>query len=352
MATTFNPPMTLESIAEVLAEHAAETEREGRLAPASVEALRGAGLFALGRPATDGGASAADLLETLTLLGAACPASAWVAGTSAVSKRFAALCFGPEMADSVIPPDAPACGSGHPQGRLIGDGEVRLDGRWRWISGCQIAEVAVLGAPTPGPDPVSPLSAAIVPLDTLRIEPDWDVAGMRGTGTHAVVADDLPVPPGHHAPFTFAASFVMFSAVAAAGPVLGAATGARALAHQRMGDSRSAHALGLALEATQRVDDALVIARAVAREADLLEASATMPDLMGLRSRLGRAVKLAVAAFDPILDLHGASGFRSEQPVQRLWRDATVASRHPLILGAAVDEQYAEQLKAHHGVQP
>jgi alkylation response protein AidB-like acyl-CoA dehydrogenase len=340
---TFTPAPTIDIVTRVLAEHAAETEREVRPAPESVEALRAAGLFALGMPEADGGASVSALLETLTRLATACPASAWVTGTCAVSKRFAALSFGPEIAAALIAPEAPACGSGQPQGRLVGDGgELRLEGRWRWISGCQIAEVAVLGARTPGADPVSPLSAAIVPVDALRIEPDWDVAGMRGTGSHAVVAEGLPVSPTHHTPFAFAPAFVIFSAVSVAAPVLGAAAGALELARERVGDSRTARAC--ALEATQRVDDALVIARAVAQEADSLGASVAMPDVTALRSRLGRAVKTAVAAFDPILDLHGASGFRSEQPVQRLWRDASVGSRHPLILSAAVDEQYAEQL--------
>ena len=340
---SFVPAPALDTVASVLAEHAVETEREARVAPESVEALRAAGLFALGIPEADGGASVSGLLETLTQLGAACPASAWVTGTSAVSKRFAALAVDSEIAPPAIAPDAPACGSGQPRGRLVGEGgEFRLEGRWQWISGCEIAEVAVLAASTSEPDPASPLSAAIVPLDALRIEPDWDVAGMRGTGSHAVVADGVPVPPTHHAPIAFAATFVVFGAVSVAAPVLGAAAGALALARKRIGDSRAARAH--ALEAMQRVDDALLIARAVAEEADLLGASVAMPDATRLRSRLGRAVKAAVAAFDPILDLHGATGFRSEQPVQRLWRDASVGSRHPLILGLGVDEQYGEQL--------
>jgi len=339
---TFNPAPTLETVTRVVAEHAAETEREARPAPASVEALRAAGLFTLGVPEADGGASASTALEALVQLGAACPASAWVTGTSAVSKRFAALTVGPEIADAMIAPDAPACGSGQPQGRLIGDAcGLTLEGRWRWISGCQIAEVAVLGTATPGTDPPAPVSATIVPLDALRIEPDWDVAGMRGTGSHAVVADGVPVPAAHQAPFAPAAPFVLFAAVTAAAPVLGAAVGALALTRERLGDSRATHAQ---LEAKQRVDDALLIARAAAEEADSLGASAAMRDATALRSRLGRAVKTAVVAFDPILDLHGASGFRSEEPVQRLWRDAFVGSRHPLILSATVDEQYAEQL--------
>ena len=334
MTATLTPAPTLETVTRVLAEHSEETERDARPAPASVEALRAAGLFALGLPQADGGASVSDLFETLTELGAACPASAWVTGTGAVSKRFAALAFG-EAAASLIAPNDPACGSGHPEGQLIGNGggEVRLEGRWRWISGCEIAKAAVLGASTGGEDPT--LNAAIVPLEAIRIESDWDVAGMRGTGSHAVVADGVPVAPTQHAPVSFAAHFVAFSAVAAAAPVLGAATGALALARERVSDSATTRAV--ALEATQRVDDALLIARAVADEADRLGTLAEMPDMTRLRSRLGRAIKIAIAAFDPILDLHGASGFRSQQPVQRLWRDATVAARHPLILSAAID---------------
>ena len=73
-----------------------------------------------------------------------------------------------------------------------------VSGRWPSISGCEDAEWAAL-AVADG-DGVSVVS---LPTSALTVERTWDVAGMRGTGSHTLVAEAVPVPEhriGHFVP--------------------------------------------------------------------------------------------------------------------------------------------------------
>ena len=346
----------LDSVAAVLATYAAQTESNGRLAPRSVEALQGTEVFAMGLAHSEGGAPATVVLETLALLGAACPASSWVVGTTATSKRFATAAFGSSSAATIVGPAAPSCGSGKPQGVLRRvDGELRLDGRWRWISGCELAEFAVLGAAGPDGDAAAGMSVVVVPVAELGLVRDWDVAGMRGTGSHTLVADDVLVAEDRRASVRFDPRFPAFSAVTVLGPVLGAVAGARQLTaelfdsnrrpmgspHEHLRDSPAARQL--LFRATHSFDEAVMIARDACAQIDAGGASTPETSLRVL-SRLARASRIACDALNPMLDLQGASGFRDESPIQRFWRDATVGARHPLLSGYVLDEQVADQL--------
>ena len=106
-------------------------------------------------------------------------------------------------------------------------------------------------------------------------------------------------------------------------PVIGAAAGAVAFARQESApDPTTQH----------RVDEAVREARAVCSEIDSLAPDVSAEQMMRLRARLSHASRLALSAFDPVLDVLGAPTFRASHPVQRLWRDAHVGARHPLIL--------------------
>ncbi|BCL26974.1 hypothetical protein ACFFS2_28550 [Streptomyces aurantiacus] len=50
------------------------------------------------------------------------------------------------------------------------------------------------------------------------------------------------------------------------------------------------------------------------------------------------------AAVERMLDLHGGSGFRTANPLQRFWRDVAVASRHPQLDAYLAVEDYGTAL--------
>ena len=94
--------------------------------------------------------------------------------------------------------------STRPTGRaVVEDGGYRISGRWSLVSGCMHAqwlafmcmveedgEVQML---EPG---VPHLRMAFVPKGSFEIVDTWHVGGLRGTGSHDVVVEDLAVPAG------------------------------------------------------------------------------------------------------------------------------------------------------------
>jgi alkylation response protein AidB-like acyl-CoA dehydrogenase len=93
-------------------------------------------------------------------------------------------------------------GSTRPTGRAVTTaGGFRLSGRWSLVSGCELADYVSLmslvhedGVPrmrAPGqPD----LRVLFVPKGRYAILDTWHVGGLRGSGSHDVVVDDVFVP--------------------------------------------------------------------------------------------------------------------------------------------------------------
>jgi len=93
-------------------------------------------------------------------------------------------------------------GSTRPTGQAVAtQGGFRLSGRWSLVSGCELADYLHLislvhedGAPrmlAPGqPD----LRLLFIPKGRYAILDTWHVGGLRGSGSHDVVVDDVLVP--------------------------------------------------------------------------------------------------------------------------------------------------------------
>jgi alkylation response protein AidB-like acyl-CoA dehydrogenase len=82
---------------------------------------------------------------------------------------------------------------------------------------------------------------------------------------------------------------------------------------------------------------------------DLYEAAAagTYPDFsqrVALRARIGYAVQCVTDAINLMVTVHGSSSFASSSPVQRFWRDQTVAASHAHSLPATGLEAYGRVL--------
>jgi alkylation response protein AidB-like acyl-CoA dehydrogenase len=53
-----------------------------------------------------------------------------------------------------------------------------------------------------------------------------------------------------------------------------------------------------------------------------------------VRADTGYVVEKITQAIDKLLFAHGSAGFAEASPLQRIWRDAAVASRHAVVLPA------------------
>jgi alkylation response protein AidB-like acyl-CoA dehydrogenase len=74
-------------------------------------------------------------------------------------------------------------------------GGYRISGRWPFASGCRHADWLIAGCTLADTDPPR-LKAFLVPPADAEILDTWHTAGLRGTGSHDIVVDDVFVPDG------------------------------------------------------------------------------------------------------------------------------------------------------------
>lgn len=364
-------------IAPTLRDNADRAERDNRLTEQTVAALRDAGFFRLGVPAAFGGHEADMVTCVLVLqeLARACPSSAWVVAVSYGTQCIAAL-FGDKMRQELWlgGPDVAMCGAFSGAGVAVTRvaGGQRITGRWPWMSGVSHAGWALLGIPVMGPqDEVVGQAMAAVPVSEVSIDDTWDMAGMRGTGSHTVVADKLFVPDERIRRFDQLIGGSRASleplyripigalALTLAAPLLGAAREVFDLTMQvvasgkpmaasvypHLADSPGVRA-DVAAAATL-IDSAELLLLRSARHLDRAAAEGTDIDMMvRARARMdtGHAVTSLREAVRLLLNVSGASSFARSHPLQRYWRDLETAAHHPMISAELGQDIYGRAL--------
>ncbi|WP_116366524.1 acyl-CoA dehydrogenase family protein [Parahaliea mediterranea] len=175
----------------------------GRSVPAeTIEDFRNAGFFRMLQPRRYGGLelSPSVFYEVNLALARACPSSAWVMAVVGVHNWQLAL-FDARAAEDVWG-DEPATlisSSYAPVGRIRAvDGGYRLSGKYSFSSGCQHCDWVMLGGIVPdaesGAMDMKNFRTFLLPAADYRIEENWDVIGLKGTGSHDVVVEDAFVP--------------------------------------------------------------------------------------------------------------------------------------------------------------
>jgi 3-hydroxy-9,10-secoandrosta-1,3,5(10)-triene-9,17-dione monooxygenase len=59
---------------------------------------------------------------------------------------------------------------------------------------------------------------------------------------------------------------------------------------------------------------------------------------------VGYSVKLLRDAIDTLMSIGGANAFAEKSPLQRMWRDANIATRHALLATESALEIYGQAL--------
>lgn len=354
------------ALAPEITQRADEAEALGTLPIDLVGRLRAAGVFRALQPRSLGGFEVApvEFIEMIEELARADGSTGWVAAIGAGAPAFTAW-LEPAVATELFGSDADflAATVFAPTGRAVPDGGGRfaVDGRWPFASGCRHAEWMLAGmfvfegvdgqAPRtiPGQGPDWRLS--FFPRANAEIVDNWDVLGLRATGSNDIVARGLHVAEEHTiSPFFQAArhdgpvwrlAFFTLVGVALVGVPLGIAR--RALdefSDLAVTKTRAGTFEPLARDPAVQVEFAraeagLRSARAyVLDEAGALWDAACAGDPPSLEQRAGfqvaaqQAMRAARQAVDTTFDLTGAGAVHASHPLQRCFRDLHTAGQH------------------------
>ncbi|MGY1812234.1 acyl-CoA dehydrogenase family protein [Blastococcus sp. SYSU D00820] len=362
------------ALVPLVREHAAQGAEARRVAPEVIDAIDEAGLFHMMLPERLGGAGATlrTAIEVTAEIARGDGSTGWVTALMALATGFGATW--PEQAQEEVfgrNPRARTCGVFSPGDRSEPvEGGYRVSGRWPFGSGSFAADWASLTITTAGGIP----GMALIPRESITIEPTWYVAGMQGTGSDTIVVEDQFVPE-HRVqlvPDMFASRFrspftddhiagLPFNAAAAAiliAPQIGLGRHALELtraklptkpvaytAYSQAKDSPT-HQLGVAKAATKLHLAELLTAR-MCLDIDAAAVTRVQPvpeTLARLRNDTGVVAELVREEIDLLLTANGAGSFADANVLNRIWRDAETAGRHALVTTEIGREVYGRLL--------
>jgi alkylation response protein AidB-like acyl-CoA dehydrogenase len=195
----------VEAVAPILAEHAPQSERLGRLDEPTVEALRKTRLLRFACPRELGGYEA-DPVTTMEVLEAVTRvdgSAGWTLGilalTSAIAGAFLPVKTAQRIFAKGVPPMAGMIG---PRGKAEPvDGGYRVTGRWAFGSGIHHADWVIAGAFLPGQSLPAGIRMVLLPRGQVVIHDNWQVAGLKGSGSCDYSIENVFVPDEMTFPF-------------------------------------------------------------------------------------------------------------------------------------------------------
>lgn len=183
----------------VLRSRAAESAKERGLPAQTIAEMRDAGLFRVLQPKRWGGfeMDMRTYFDVQLALGEGDMSAAWIYGVVGVHPWLMAL-LDDRAAQDVWGGDTSVLISSSlaPMGKATPvEGGFRLNGRWKYSSGCEHCDWAFLGAivqsETQGPPDQRHF---LIPRNDYEIVDTWNVPGLRATGSNDVVVRDVFVP--------------------------------------------------------------------------------------------------------------------------------------------------------------
>ncbi|MDT0380556.1 acyl-CoA dehydrogenase family protein [Streptomyces sp. DSM 42041] len=353
----------------LLRTYSAQGENDRRLPENSYRALAEAGLLRLSVPRRFGGYEASLRVQTevSAVLAEADAGAAWIAAVGN-SNAFSLSLFPEFIQEEVFgaDPTAHLCGVVAPSGEAQAvAGGWRVTGRWHYASGSWHSGWALLGVPLRDESGATVDHAlALVPRRDFTVEDTWYVSGLRSSGSACVVVDDVFVPKARvlsvleflagdnadrypHAPL-YQSSVAPVLSVLLAGPLPGLAREALRVVSEEASTktfaytffanrAESALVQAQVAQAAMKVDSAHMH---VCRAADVIDRAAAAGVRLDrsararIRADIGYVADLTTEAVELLLDAHGAGAFANSHPLQRIWRDLSVAARHAALVSS------------------
>lgn len=372
-----DPVVAARALVPLLARHAEAAEHERRASAEAIQALRDAGLTKMmfARRAGGPGHKLITHVETVATLARGCPGTAWAFGllsgvtgsASAMPPAIRDQVF--KTGDELVVSVAAQIGSARPT-----EGGFIVDGSWGYASGCLHADWALNGIRILDADGEQvDAGFAFLPLagPDVTIQDTWFTAGLCASGSNTVVARDAFVPTQLVLRF----SALRGSRPAAEteprdrwpveplfplgvlSPMLGAAEAMLEQVRESLpkrptigwkyaNQADSQTFVGQFGEAALEIDSAwLHVRRAVA----MIDETAQSRPLSGrekahIQADCGYAMRQLRRAGERLMEIAGPGAFARSSPLQRLWRDLSVGSRHTALNTMLSSELYGRAL--------
>lgn len=163
-----------------------------------VELLKSAGVYRACVAKRFGGdeVSPSEFLRLIEKISVADGSTGWVASFGVSAMYLASLPVETQAQMYAKGPDSIFSGMIFPpQPAIPVEGGLEVSGRWSWGSGSTGADYIGVGIKVDGGSDTGGLPlVAVMPAERVRIERNWDVIGLKGTGSHDVVVDKVVVP--------------------------------------------------------------------------------------------------------------------------------------------------------------
>ncbi|QYG92208.1 acyl-CoA/acyl-ACP dehydrogenase [Iamia sp. SCSIO 61187] len=220
------------------------------------------------------------------------------------------------------------------------DGGWRVSGRKMPASGAPAGSILVTSArweDAPDGAQVVHLSVPFA-AEGVSVEETWDALGMRGTGSHTVVLDDVFVPDAavplvrpagewHPVWATVLGCALPLIMATYVGVAEAAVARALALATHRAGRPEMATAVGRMVGHLTTAQDGVA---AMVRANDDLRFDATLESAAAALTRKGIVAAAAIGAVERAMEVGGGRAFAAGSGVEQLLRDVHGATYHPL----------------------
>ncbi|MEO3806160.1 acyl-CoA dehydrogenase family protein [Nonomuraea sp. B1E8] len=325
-------------------------EAHGRLTTSVVDALHESGLFGVWVPVPLGGAESSprELIAVFEELSYADPSTGWVVMATTLENGTAGAYLGDDAVERIFAgPRMPlVAGQGTRPGTAVReDGGFRLSGRWGFASGMLHAQYAHSLGAVEGSDEVR---IFITPMDDVKMLGNWDVLGLRATGSIDYAIDGAFVPESQSHVFTqneplrggalYRLGLVDQALICHSGWALGVGrrlldelvrhAGARAGRPGQLADSDAFHTGFARTEAAFRAARALV--HETWDDAELtLDAGRTLDVRQETMVRLAlNHVTSTIAEVSRFVYASGGTSALRDGLVQRLFRDAHAGTAH------------------------
>ncbi|MEV4630617.1 acyl-CoA dehydrogenase family protein [Micromonospora sp. NPDC049523] len=356
---------TVRDIVPRLRENGFEAEERRWIPEENIDLLEKAGVFSMAVPARYGGLDLplADQVEVLTEIARGCGSTGWIA-VAWVSSAWMATLYPDRVQEEIFKDGSVRISGGFTPTATLEpvDGGYRLNGSWRFNTGCRGAHWDLLAAILHHPDGQEEEVFVLVPMAELTIADDWHVVAASGTGSSTTTATDVFVPAERMVTAEQALtdgapdrsntgatgreySLITFVVAESVATYIGMAKAALELFLERLPGRGLAYSSYT--DQRQHVLTQLRVATAANRiaAAEALSASylpilqrradegqqPTIEEKIRVRGQAGFAIALVKEAVEELHSVAGASALSRRSPFQRFHRDLLGLSLHGLM---------------------